>query len=83
MPIGQEKFLTALVNAINKSGLDAIVIEGHHNVEDCNEDVHAATVNANRYYSNGMWNYPAEPITAKEVADKFLKYVNNRKKYTD
>ena len=74
---GQRILAEHFVGMAWESGRYAVVAVVEHGVRDCNRDVRLSECEVVELYeTKGMaWRPPREPMTAKELARRFVRYV--------
>lgn len=74
VPRGQFLALTRMVDDYKRANKYAILIIAEHNVDDAEQDIDAANCKIRKWY-DGTWRQ--NPLTLKELIDRFIKYVDS------
>lgn len=77
-PDGQKIALERLANDLQKSGKPVIVILAEHNQKNCEKDIDAANSICKYFYIGNRW-YPEKILSAKRVADIFIRFIDRRR----
>lgn len=74
VPRGQLLALTRMVDDYKRANKYALLIIAEHNIDDAEQDIDAANCKVRKWY-DGIWRQ--NPLTLKELIDRFIKYVDS------
>lgn len=78
---GQEVWYTRTINAIDRSGKDAVLYVCEHSVEDPRRPILLKDTEVTKAYWKGRWYSPPRPINAKQVFDHAIDFARRMEKW--
>ena len=78
---GQEVWYLRTINAIDRSGKDAVLYVCEHSVEDPRRPILLKDTEVTKAYWKGRWYSPPRPINAKQVFDHAIDFARRMEKW--